>query len=116
MNAKQLAAAIRKGHGMIGETHRVYFDGDNCGCAIGAAMIASGCAFPWRADGIDYLSPAARALSVDKTLLREISARHQCGTPRLAIADWLDSLDDSPADQSKFDAFMAKVTAELVTP
>lgn len=120
MTPKQLAAAIRKGHGMAGEacefmttlTHAISYPKSDCCCALGAAWLGSGKSERdyWDGDGLG-IAKIARGLRIPEELASEISSRHCSGTPRLAIADWLDTLEPEtkPADKQSFDAFMATV-------
>ncbi len=97
MSPKELAAAIRKGHTMIGETTTFFYDG-YCGCALGAAIASLGISYDQWAErlhlnesGVEF---CARALNAPLDLMLEISRTHESGMPRLAIADWLDTLPD----------------------
>lgn len=112
MTPKELATAIRRGHTMIGETKLDYLRGD-CGCALGAAAVGCGkqsefIANMANAAGAEgYAKQLAPVLGISTNLFVYISNKHISGTPRLAIADWLDTLDVSkPKDAQTFDAFM----------
>lgn len=100
MTPKQLSQAIRKGHMMIGETRSFYYSG-KCGCAIGAAVAAIGVTHEgWieakveHGSGVHGRKTAAALLHAPYELISAISFKHSAGTPRLEIADWLDTLPD----------------------
>lgn len=105
MDAKQLAAAIRKGHTMIGETTNLFLK-NGCGCALGAAWVGSGKTEKERfALGVAASPEFARHMGIETQLASEISRKHFRGMPRLAIADWLDTLE--PTQRQTFDSFLA---------
>jgi len=122
MTPRELAAAIRKGHTMIVETRKDYYTGD-CGCALGAALAGVGVSYgrydnlvqemrPRR--GLDSCKHAiSELLDAPFDLMLAVSMRHVGGESRLAIADWLDTLEPETKPQHKqtFDAFMATVLA-----
>lgn len=98
MTPKELAAAIRKGHTMIGESHLLFLGSANCGCALGSAIVGEGhTKKEWDDFKIQYANfthAAAELLGAKKSLCEEISHRHFSGQKRLIIADWLDSIPD----------------------
>lgn len=114
MNAKELAAAIRRGHTMIGES-RICFLVGGCGCALGAAWVGSG-----RTEGerhslyVNGSSGFAKHMGVESNLALEVSHKHFCGTPRLAIADWLETLE--PAQRQTFEDFMRATMVAVEIP
>ena len=121
MTPRELAAAIRKGHTMIGESRNEYLTKD-CGCAIGAALAADGVSYDmWIAalvvaNGKGY-ETAAKLLGVEADIMRKVNTKHCGGTPRLAIADWLDTLDVSkPKDAQTFNDFMAATLRAVEIP
>lgn len=123
MTPKELAAAIRKGHTMIGEARLEFWSREsNCGCALGAAFAGIGFT-PEKVNALlGYNSSEthkafAPILGITPELSRQISMKHVGGMPRLEVADWLDTLDVSkPKDAQTFSDFMKVVTqpVELV--
>lgn len=98
MNARELAAAIRKGHTMVEEDHTSHF-----GCAIGTIFIAvtgKNLVHDYlsyqepRERGFDsYINAVSNACNAPRELIEEIERRHLIhGVTRLDIADWLDTL------------------------
>lgn len=115
MTPSQLAASIRRGHTMIGESADFMpaFDGGNaCGCALSAAWLGSGKSVDeYWAERMHTSEPHlvfAGGLGITAEFAKEISRRHCGGTSRLAIADWLDTLDvTKPKDAQTFEQFLA---------
>lgn len=66
------------------------------------------------AGNLDAYQVSAKFLCADLTLVKEISRQHWNGTPRLAIADWLDSLE--PAQRQTFDDFLAATLKAVEVP
>lgn len=112
MNARELAAAIRKGHTMIGESNAwpvSTINGKQCAtCALGAALYGLG----MNADDFDRVweksmdgeEASSVIFGISLELASEISTKHINGMPRLEIADWLDTLE--PAQRQTFENFM----------
>lgn len=114
MTPRELAAAIRKGAMLVVENNMTH-----CGCALGTAF--------WGVYGhsvlrenpplrdMKWLHFLADKLGLEFSFADEIEKKHLSGISRLAIADWLDTLEpetkpaDQPADKQSFDAFMATV-------
>jgi len=122
MTPRELAAAIRRGHGMIAERVTTFYN-NGCGCALGAAMAGSGVTenqyigLMWErtSRGNGSILASCELLGIPEDLAIAISCKHSGGQPRLAIADWLDTLEPEtkPADKQTFDAFMATVTRDM---
>lgn len=115
MTPRELAAAIRRGHTMIRETDLPFLDVD-CGCALGAAYVGAGNkAFRVNSLGDDFINQPSEwfssKLGIPLALARSISGKHYGGMKRLAIADWLDTLEPEtkPQDKQSFETFMATV-------
>ena len=116
MTPRELAAAIRKGHTMIGEGNNFMpsdFNG-NCGCALSAAWFGIGKHKKEFFKHIKYdniPSTFSERMNFPEILATEINDRHCGGMSRLAIADWLDTLEPEtkPADKQTFDEFMQAV-------
>lgn len=117
MTPRELAAAIRKGHTMIGEGLAFMpssLAGDNkIGCALCAAWLGAGKSVKdyWseRRNQTTAIQTFSSSLDISVELTQEISKRHCEGASknRLAIADWLDTLDVAkPADAQTFERFM----------
>ncbi len=125
MTPKELAAAIRKGHTMIGETSAWYFNG-KCGCALGAAIAAIGItADRWCEAKVEYgegykgIPAAAALLDAPFDLVSKINTKHAHGMPRLKIADWLDTLPDDTAmppkvERESDEAYAARMVGQIV--
>ena len=114
MSYRALAAAIRRGHTMIGEgisympSRHEEEVGDAFGCALCAAWYGIGKTAKdyWdeRSHGGRREVMFAKAFGVDERIVEEISRRHCGGIKRTQIANWLDSLEpqrESDADYSK---------------
>ena len=123
---RELAAAIRKGHTMIGETklkfiHHPGLGQKPCGCALGAAWVGAGKKAMefWRAGratttGIGIF---ADGLGIPLATAKQINDKHCSGIPRLQIADWLDTLaDDEEGKLVREDdlAYAKRKVAELM--
>ena len=118
MTPRKLASAIRKGHTMIGESRWNYYN-YKCGCVIGAAL--AGAHIPvevWRREITlrnifkknFYETRAAQLLQINSNLCILIAEMHlEQKISRLAIADWLDTLEPEtkPANKQTFEQFMA---------
>lgn len=118
MSPRELAAAIRKGHTMVGESQSwpARFGGVDCPtCAIGAAIYGAGFSTEdfdsiWH-EIRDGCKTGARILNIPHELAFRVSAMHSKGMPRLQVADWLETLDVSkPKDAQSFNDFMKVVT------
>lgn len=109
MTNKELAAAIRRGHGMIRECRDTYLNTSNdCGCAIGAAIVGIGKTYQDYSFQ-DVVNDFSDFLGISRKLAIDISTKHSNGITRLAIADWLDTLD-APVTDKAFTDFMATLT------
>lgn len=110
MNARELAAAIRKGATMVTETTK-----NHCGCAIGTIFLAvtgKNLVHDYMKVGAPlggdcYIDAVAHVCNASRKLIREIEMKHIHGTPRLAIADWLDTLE--PAQEQPAHPFIAQM-------
>ena len=106
MTYKELAAAIRRGHTMIGERGTYLACGAGCALAagvVGAEILPVSGFF----NGVDE---AARLLGIKESLARKISTMHSLGAPRLFIANWLDSPEE-PGESN--DAYYQRVMNEI---
>ena len=91
----KLSQAIRRGHEMIGEDHRGFL-ACGSGCAIGAAWVGSGRAaadfYKTFYRGDDGPRQIADELGISVELFNAVSFKHYQGMPRLAIAEWLETM------------------------
>ena len=91
----KLSQAIRRGHEMIGEDHRGFL-ACGSGCAIGAAWVGSGRAaadfYKTFYRGDDGPRQIADELGISVELFNDVSFKHYEGMPRLAIAEWLETM------------------------
>ena len=114
---RELAAAIRKGHTMIKESVSVFVSPD-CGCALGAAWYGTGKTYEdWLKKKLDVREEMCAVLGITEGLRLEISGMHFHGKPRLAIADWLDTLADdveSVPQRESDQAYASRKVAELM--
>ena len=126
MTPRELAAAIRKGHTMIEEDREIFLIermGILCGCALGAAWVGAGRSFQQKEyiccdnPRMSRLDIIGNALGIPGDIASRISAKHYHGMPRLAIADWLDTLEPEtkPADKQTFERFLADVLKPVDT-
>ena len=120
---RELAAAIRKGHTMIGESPSFMPTSDEslCGCALTAAWYGIGKQSDdyWKArrNEVDACDVFSKVFGIDWGLAREISRKHCSGIKRLEIADWLDTLADETeaVPQRETDqAYATRKVAELM--
>lgn len=89
---------------------------EQTGCALCAAWIGAGKSVEdyWQSRyHKNNINVFADGLGFSVELAKQISTKH-CVTPRLAIADWLDTLDVAkPADAQTFERFMQSALAPV---
>lgn len=118
MSPRELAAAIRKGHTMVGEAKEWPAVANYPTCALGAALYGAGktvqefldAFFASKSDGRHAM---AKVFGISHDLAFKISVKHSGGEERLAIADWLDTLE--PAHRQTFGSFMAATLKHVET-
>ncbi len=125
MTPKELAAAIRKGHTMIGETMQFMHSKDEnpCGCALTAAWYGSGKTHVEYWDGWlkrkkTGVNIFIQDLCIPEELAVEVSNKHCSGMKRLEIAGWLDTLPDDTAmppkvERESDEAYAARMVRQI---